>query len=108
MNEYLSWRRKWSRLIPHERMPDDGRVTPDHAERHAVRTDLVAELAALPPRQRAVLVMRYYGGMSDPEIAETLGCRPATVRAYASRALAMLRVESSQQSDVPTESGHAH
>lgn len=48
-------------------------------------------LGALPHRQRVVLVMRYYLGYSDTEIAETLGCRRGTVRSLASRALADLR-----------------
>ena len=45
----------------------------------------------LPHRQRVVLVMRYYLGYSDGDIAETLGCRRGTVRSLASRALADLR-----------------
>ncbi len=48
-------------------------------------------LAGLPHRQRVVLVMRYYLGYSDAEIAETIGCRRGTVRSLASRALADLR-----------------
>ncbi len=48
-------------------------------------------LAGLPHRQRVVLVMRYYLGYDDGEIAETLGCRRGTVRSLASRALADLR-----------------
>ena len=48
-------------------------------------------LGRLPHRQRVVLVMRYYLGYSDAEIAETLGCRRGTVRSLASRALADLR-----------------
>ncbi|MEU4419047.1 SigE family RNA polymerase sigma factor [Actinoplanes sp. NPDC024001] len=50
-------------------------------------------LAELPRQQRAVLVLRYYEGLSDQEIADTLGCRAGTVRGYASRALAALRIE---------------
>lgn len=50
--------------------------------------DLVAKLDF---RQRAVLVLRYYGGWSEAEIAEALGCRPGTVKSSASRALAYLR-----------------
>ncbi|MDQ1722338.1 MAG: hypothetical protein QOI26_2072 [Pseudonocardiales bacterium] len=53
--------------------------------------DLWQLLAELPHRQRVVLVMRYYLGYSDGEIAETLGCRRGTVRSLASRALADLR-----------------
>lgn len=48
-------------------------------------------LKELPHRQRVVLVMRYYLGYSDGDIAETLGCRRGTVRSLASRALADLR-----------------
>ncbi|HST47439.1 SigE family RNA polymerase sigma factor [Jatrophihabitans sp.] len=48
-------------------------------------------VAGLPHRQRVVLVMRYYLGYSDAEIAETLACRRGTVRSLASRALADLR-----------------
>jgi RNA polymerase sigma-70 factor (sigma-E family) len=48
-------------------------------------------LAGLPHRQRVVLVMRYYLGYSDEDIAKTLGCRRGTVRSLASRALADLR-----------------
>jgi RNA polymerase sigma factor (sigma-70 family) len=53
--------------------------------------DLWSLLAGLPHRQRVVLVMRYYLGYSDAEIADTLGCRRGTVRSLASRALAELR-----------------
>lgn len=48
-------------------------------------------LQALSPQQRAVIVLRYYEDRSETEIAEILGCRPGTVKAHASRALATLR-----------------
>jgi len=93
-NEFLSWRRRWARVVP------VGEVTPrrepgpapDTATAHADRDALLAELARLPRRQQVVLVLRYYEGLSDAEIAQVLGCRPGTVRGYASRALAALRV----------------
>ena len=47
--------------------------------------------AASNERQRAVLVLRYYLGYPDVDIAETLGCRRATVRSLAARALTELR-----------------
>jgi DNA-directed RNA polymerase specialized sigma24 family protein len=40
-----------------------------------------------------VLVLRYYEGLSDVEIAAAMGCAPGTVRGYASRALTTLRIE---------------
>ena len=58
----------------------------------ADRDALLTELGKLPRRQQAVLVLRYYEGLTDAEIAELLGCSPGTVRGYASRGLAALRV----------------
>ncbi|TYB59207.1 SigE family RNA polymerase sigma factor [Nonomuraea sp. PA05] len=49
------------------------------------------ELAGLPRRQRAVLVLRYYEQLSDAEIAKVLGISPGTVRSQASRGLDKLR-----------------
>ena len=47
----------------------------------------------LPPRQRAVIVLRYYLDLSEADIATTLGCRPGTVKAHASKGLVRLRKE---------------
>ena len=48
-------------------------------------------LAGLAPRRRAALVLRYYCDFSEAEIADTLGCRPGTVKSLTSRGLADLR-----------------
>jgi len=99
VNEYISWRRKWARVVPvpEVRLLD---VVPDHAVDHAERAALIEDMASLPPKQRAVIVLRYYGGLSDAQIADTLGCGESTVRAYATRALAALRVEIRSTSDL--------
>jgi RNA polymerase sigma factor (sigma-70 family) len=55
--------------------------------------DLADAVAALPDRQRAVLVLRYYADLSEAEIAGALGCRPGTVKSIASRALRRLHKE---------------
>jgi RNA polymerase sigma-70 factor (sigma-E family) len=94
LNEFLSWRRRSWRLVPSGLGSDvDHRAVPDHAVRYAERDALAAELAKLSARQRAVLALRYYEELSDAEIADALGCTPGTVRGYASRALAALRIE---------------
>jgi RNA polymerase sigma-70 factor (sigma-E family) len=48
-------------------------------------------LAKLPPRQRAAVVLRYYGDLPDADIAQALRCRPGTVRSLIHRALTELR-----------------
>jgi RNA polymerase sigma-70 factor (sigma-E family) len=93
VNEFVSWHRRRRRWVPVAEVVRPPSDAPDHASTHAERDELVAGLARLPRRQRAVLALRYYEGLSDAEIADVLGCRPATVRAYAARALATLRVD---------------
>jgi RNA polymerase sigma-70 factor (sigma-E family) len=94
VNEYLAWRRRSWRLVPSGAGSDiDGLPVPDPAASYAERDAMAAELAKLPRQQRAVVVLRYYEGLSDQEIADVLGCTPGTVRGYASRALAALRIE---------------
>ena len=61
-------------------------------------------LAGLPPRQRAVLVLRYYEDMSEADIADALGCSRGTVKSQASRALATLRT----RFDMPALLGEGH
>lgn len=55
--------------------------------------ELLELLSSLDYRPRAVLVLRYWAGWSEAEIAEALGCRPGTVKSLASRALTRLRKE---------------
>jgi RNA polymerase sigma-70 factor (sigma-E family) len=106
VNEYISWRRRSWRLLPVGSAAEfDDRVTPDHADQHAERDALLIEIGKLPRRQRAVLVLRYYEGLPDLEIAGILGCAPSTVRGYASRALATLRVELNPRALAANEEG---
>ena len=54
------------------------------------RRQVLAALARLPRRRREVLVLRYYHGLSEAEIAAVLGISPGTVKSTAARALAAL------------------
>jgi RNA polymerase sigma-70 factor (sigma-E family) len=64
-----------------------GRGPDDVAERQA----LLDALGRLGPRQRAVIVLRYFLDMSEAETAAALNCSVGTVKSQASRALAILR-----------------
>ena len=90
LNDFLSWRRRLSsRERPAAELGD--LAVPGADEGVGDRDLLRATLARLNPVQRAVLVLRYYHDRPDAEIAELLGCREATVRSHARRALATLR-----------------
>ncbi|GAA4982646.1 RNA polymerase sigma-70 factor (sigma-E family) [Nonomuraea thailandensis] len=52
---------------------------------------LMDALRALPPRQRAVVVLRYWEDLSETQTAEVLGCSVGTVKSQASKAMAKLR-----------------
>jgi len=60
-------------------------------------------LGTLPPRQRAVLVLRYYLDLPDVEIAQAMDCRAGTVRSVAARAFAALRHDPAFASDAARE-----
>jgi len=82
-----------------------GLAVDDRTGQVADRDLLLRALAALPPGQRAVLVMRYWEDLPDAEIAATLNCGAGTVRSQASRGLTRLR----QLTGVPSagRSGHS-
>ncbi len=92
VNELVSWRRKWSRLIPSPSVIIET-VEPDPAARVADRDLLDRELQQLPTRQRIVLVLRYLEGLGDADIAAAMGCAESSVRSFAARGLASLRIQ---------------
>ena len=82
----LAWRR-------HEVTMDEPPERPDEsAERMVLDHEVMWPLVcALPQRQRAVIVLRYYEDLSEAEIAEALGCAVGTVKSTASDAMRALR-----------------
>jgi len=72
-----------------------GRERPgrDPLESSIERVDLDRLLAALPPRQRAALVLRYWHDLSETEIAAAPRCPTGTVKSAISRGLVSLRKE---------------
>ena len=91
VNEVLGIRRRgWWKAERAGHVPDIGMA--GSGEQEVVdRADLWDALLGLAPRQRAVLVLRYYEDLSEQRIAEVLGCSQGTVKSQASDALARLR-----------------
>ena len=102
VNDYLSWHRRLARTIPRAEVEVDEHVRDDAAE-HAERDAMIERLARLPRRQRAAIVLRYYLGLPDADIAAHLGCRETTVRSQISRALTALRLDLTRAPDAYQE-----
>ena len=83
------WRRRrgWRVLAVAE--PPDTEAAPDAADD---RLTVQQALARLTPRQRAVLVLRFYEDLTERQTAEALGIRVGTVKSQTSHALGRLRV----------------
>jgi RNA polymerase sigma-70 factor (sigma-E family) len=90
VNEFISWRRRISRIRLTNQMPDLPPLV-DHADQHADRDALIAQLRKLPNRQRAAVALRYWDDLTDAQIAAELGCSEGTVRSCIWHALRKLR-----------------
>jgi RNA polymerase sigma-70 factor (sigma-E family) len=84
-----TWRRRARR--PEVVVSIDRGSQPDATDQFDLRDALIRALALLPPRQRAVLVLRYWEHLTETEAAERLGCSIGTVKSSTSRGLARLR-----------------
>jgi len=80
------WRRERAVPEPPEPIGAEG-----HSDQVATRQTLVDALRRLPPRQRAVLVLRFLEGLDVTATAQALGCRQGTVKSQTSHGLAALR-----------------
>ena len=103
VNAAIDWRQTRHRRLeqPLDRSADLG--VEDRTAQVANRDVLVRALVALAPKQRAVLVMRYWEDLPDAAIAAALNCTIGTVRSQASRALSRLRELSGYSPAAPSE-----
>ncbi|MCD0481843.1 SigE family RNA polymerase sigma factor [Streptacidiphilus sp. ASG 303] len=85
-----AWRRRKVNEYPTEEMPEAAGDT-DAMGGTELRAVLWQALAKLPEQQRTMLVLRYYEGRTDPEIADVLGISVGTVKSSIWRALRRLR-----------------
>ncbi|GLF96620.1 SigE family RNA polymerase sigma factor [Streptomyces yaizuensis] len=84
------WRRRWRGEVPHGELPDRIGAADAYAGVD-LEQSLAVAVRALPVRQRAVVVLRYFEDLSVEETAATLGCAPGTVKSQAAKALRTLR-----------------
>jgi RNA polymerase sigma-70 factor (sigma-E family) len=89
---YLSWwRRRWRGELPAGEVPE--RLGADEFADSDLRLSMLTALATLPPRQRAVLMLRFHADLTEAATAEALGISLGTVKSHTARALATLRVD---------------
>src|SRR3954447_8566442 len=87
------WRRRLRvRVVPYADLPPAAeRRESDRSAAYAERDALWRAVMTLPPRTRAVLVLRYFEDLSEAETARQLGCSVGAVKSQCSRGLARLR-----------------
>lgn len=93
VNLHSNW---WRRLFSHESsapLPDVAASVDDTDTRLAVWS----ALQSLPPRQRAVVVLRYYEGLTEAQVAHELAISVGTVKSQTSKALTKLRVDTAMR-----------
>jgi RNA polymerase sigma-70 factor (sigma-E family) len=80
-------RRRTVRRRPH---PDESRLTVDGADAPALAAEehraVLAAVGRLPARQREIIVLRYWAGLTEAEVADTLGISIGAVKSSAARA----------------------
>ena len=90
MNTFLSaQRRRWTRERPMAELPE--RAAADELTSTELRHVIWRALSALPAKQRAIVVLRYFNDLSEAQTATVMDCSVGTVKSQTSRALARLR-----------------
>ena len=95
LNLYLDHRRRpWRRERPTDQMPDRAAQASETVDN---RDKLLAALLKVPPRQRAVLVLRFWEDLSIEQTARTLGTSTGNVKSQTSRGVSNLRAALAEQ-----------
>lgn len=92
INTAISWRRR-RRVTEVPLLGGDGDPVNDPYAAVEDRQQALDALRRLPPKTRAVLVLRYFEDRTEAEIAQILGCSVGSVKSQASRGLATLRAQ---------------
>ncbi|MDH6463299.1 RNA polymerase sigma-70 factor (sigma-E family) [Micromonospora sp. A200] len=89
-HQQVSW---WRRRRLTERLESEptDRPAADHTDATALRLSLAAALRQLSPRQRAVIVLRFYEDLTEAQVADVLGCSVGTVKRHGHDAVRRLR-----------------
>jgi RNA polymerase sigma factor (sigma-70 family) len=88
VNKSIDWRRRrWRGEVPTEVLPEPVPLD-SGGELHHV---MVEAVRGLPPRQRAVIVLRYFEDLSEADTARAMDCAVGTVKSQTAKALARLR-----------------
>jgi len=97
------WRRRWHGEQPAEVLPE--RAGSEGADSFVERDAMWRMVRRLPPRQRAVLVLRFYQDLTEVDTAAALGVSVGTVKSQCARALATLRVHLAEAGVEPSRTG---
>ncbi|MEV6864974.1 SigE family RNA polymerase sigma factor [Streptosporangium subroseum] len=100
VNQYISWRRRVRKELPSADPPERGH---SHDDSTIARIVMVQALARLTPKQRAVIVLRFYEDRTERETAHLLGCSLGTVKSQTSYALGRLRTLAPELAHLLTE-----
>jgi RNA polymerase sigma factor (sigma-70 family) len=93
------WRRRKLRESVTADLPEPRRAGTDPTDAADVRLVLRAALLKLPPRQRAVLVLRFFEDHTEAEAADLLDVTVGTVKSQAAKGLARLRAIAPELAD---------